>query len=101
MSVLSSILAFLVAIGVLVTFHEFGHYLAARLCGVKILRFSIGFGRPLWVRKFGADQTEWVIAALPLGGFVKMADEREKLIGEKQAIPKGYRWVDLEKKPAP
>ena len=81
MSVLSSILAFLVAIGVLVTFHEFGHYLAARLCGVKILRFSIGFGRPLWVRKFGADQTEWVIAALPLGGFVKMADERDETVG--------------------
>ncbi|MDZ7736436.1 MAG: RIP metalloprotease RseP [Gammaproteobacteria bacterium] len=75
--VLQQILAFIVAIGVLVTFHEFGHYWVARRCGVKILRFSIGFGRPLWQKRFGADQTEFVIAALPLGGYVKMLDERE------------------------
>lgn len=75
--VLQQILAFIVAIGVLVTFHEFGHYWVARRCGVKILRFSVGFGRPLWRRTFGADNTEFVIAALPLGGYVKMLDERE------------------------
>ncbi len=77
MNLLITILAFMVAIGVLVTIHELGHYWAARWCNVKILRFSIGFGRAIWVRRFGADQTEWVIAALPLGGYVKMADERD------------------------
>jgi regulator of sigma E protease len=80
--ILKSVIAFLVAIGILVTIHELGHYWAARLCRVKIIRFSIGFGRPLWMRKFGADQTEWVVAALPLGGFVKMADERDELVDE-------------------
>ena len=76
-SVLYSIAAFLVAIGVLVTVHEFGHFWVARRLGVKVLRFSIGFGRPLWKRTFGADRTELVVAALPLGGYVKMLDERE------------------------
>ncbi|HWQ37633.1 MAG TPA: RIP metalloprotease RseP [Burkholderiales bacterium] len=74
---LSTIAAFLVALGVLIVFHELGHYLIARLCGVRVLRFSIGFGTPLWSRRFGADRTEWVIAAFPLGGYVKMLDERE------------------------
>jgi regulator of sigma E protease len=76
-SVLFSILAFIVALGILITVHEFGHYWVARRMGVKVLRFSIGFGRPLlrWVR--GADRTEYVIAALPLGGYVKMLDARE------------------------
>ena len=66
----------LVSIGVLVTFHEFGHFWVARRCGVKVLRFSIGFGRPLWTRH-GKDGTEYVVAALPLGGYVRMLDERE------------------------
>lgn len=66
----------LVALGVLVTFHEFGHFWVARRCGVKVLRFSVGFGRPLW-SKIGKDGTEYVIAAIPLGGYVKMLDERE------------------------
>jgi regulator of sigma E protease len=69
--------SFLVTVGVLVVFHEFGHYLAARLMGVKILRFSVGFGRALVVRRKGADQTEWVLSAIPLGGYVKMLDSRE------------------------
>lgn len=77
MEVLQHILAFVVAIGILVTFHEFGHYWVAKRCNVKILRFSVGFGRALWRRRFGADGTEFVIAALPLGGYVKMLDERE------------------------
>lgn len=72
-----SLLWFLVAIGVLVTIHEFGHFWVARRLGVKVLRFSIGFGRPLWMRRFGRDDTEFVIAAVPLGGYVKMLDERE------------------------
>jgi regulator of sigma E protease len=77
MNLLIELLAFVVAIGVLVVVHEYGHYSVARLCGVKVLRFSIGFGKPLvqWVSpKTG---TEWTIAALPLGGYVKMLDERE------------------------
>ena len=69
--------AFIIAIGVIVTVHEFGHYWVARRCGVRVLRFSVGFGRPLWRRTMGRDETEWVIAALPLGGYVKMLDERE------------------------
>ena len=76
-SIFSTVIAFVVALGVLIVFHELGHYLVARLCGVKVLRFSIGFGQPLWRRKFGADQTEWAISAFPLGGYVKMLDERE------------------------
>jgi regulator of sigma E protease len=77
MSVLHTLLWFLVAIGILVVGHEFGHYLAARLAGVKVLRFSVGFGRPLLSRRFGRDQTEWTLSALPFGGYVKMLDERE------------------------
>ncbi|MGK2951490.1 MAG: RIP metalloprotease RseP, partial [Thiobacillus sp.] len=77
MSVLHTLLWFLIAIGILVVVHEFGHYLAARLAGVKVLRFSVGFGKPLFSRRFGRDQTEWVVSALPLGGYVKMLDERE------------------------
>lgn len=76
-SAIVTILSFLVTIGVLVVIHELGHYAAARMVGVKILRFSVGFGRPLWVRRRGPDQTEWAIASIPLGGYVKMLDERE------------------------
>jgi regulator of sigma E protease len=72
-----TVAAFLVTVGVLVVFHELGHYAAARLCKVKILRFSVGFGRSLWTRRYGPDQTEWTLAAIPLGGYVKMLDERE------------------------
>ncbi len=79
-----SIAAFLVAIGVIVTVHEFGHYSVARLCGVRVLRFAVGFGRPLWSRTYGRDRTEWVVAAVPLGGYVKMLDEREVEVPEAQ-----------------
>ena len=77
MDTLIKIASFIFALGVLITFHEFGHYLVARLVGVKVLRFSLGFGRPLYVKRAGRDQTEWAIAAIPLGGYVKMLDERE------------------------
>ena len=72
-------LFFIIAIGVLVAFHEFGHYWVARLLKVKVLRFSIGFGKPLitWKKQKGEDLIEFVIAAIPLGGYVKMLDERE------------------------
>jgi regulator of sigma E protease len=69
--------AFLVTLGVLVVFHELGHYVVARWCGVKVLRFSVGFGRIIAMRRVGPDQTEWALSAIPLGGYVKMADERE------------------------
>jgi regulator of sigma E protease len=77
MSLVVTVVAFLVALGTLIVFHELGHYWVARLCGVKVLRFSIGFGSPLAVWRAGRDRTEWVIAAFPLGGYVKMLDERE------------------------
>ena len=71
------VVGFLVTLGVLVVFHELGHYLVARWCGVKVLRFSVGFGRVVAARRFGRDRTEWALSAIPLGGYVKMADERE------------------------
>src|SRR5256885_13852766 len=80
-----TVLAFVVALGVLIVFHEFGHYLIARLFGVKVLRFSIGFGRPLWRIRSGRDRTEWVVAALPLGGYVKMLDEHEAPVAPEEA----------------
>ena len=76
--------AFLVVLGVLIVVHELGHYLAARLCGVKVLRFSVGFGRMLWKRQLGKDQTEWAISIFPLGGYVKMLDEREGKVAEEE-----------------
>ncbi|MFB3304425.1 sigma E protease regulator RseP [Pseudomonas sp. AMR01] len=76
MSALYMIVGTLVALGVLVTFHEFGHFWVARRCGVKVLRFSVGFGMPL-LRWYDRRGTEFVIAAIPLGGYVKMLDERE------------------------
>ena len=82
MTFINTTLAFIVTLGCLIVIHELGHYFVARLCNVKVLRFSVGFGKPLWSRRFGADATEWVLAAFPLGGYVKMLDERE---GEVQA----------------
>jgi regulator of sigma E protease len=75
--VIQKLLAFIVTLGVLVVFHELGHYLVARLVGVKVMRFSVGFGRVVWSRRFGPDRTEWALSAIPLGGYVKMVDERE------------------------
>jgi regulator of sigma E protease len=76
MTILTYVFAFLVAIGVLVAVHEFGHFWMARRLGIQVVRFSIGFGRPLWRRK-AADGTEYAISAIPLGGYVKLLDERE------------------------
>ena len=72
-----SAFAFIVALGVLVSIHEFGHFWVARRVGIKVLRYSVGFGRALWTRIGKVDQTEFVVAAIPLGGYVKMLDERE------------------------
>jgi regulator of sigma E protease len=77
MTLISTVLAFLLALGPLIIFHELGHYTVARLCGVKVLRFSLGMGKVVWSRRFGRDQTEWVVSALPLGGYVKMLDARD------------------------
>jgi len=72
-----SIVGFIVALGILVAVHEYGHFWVARRLGVKVLRFSIGFGKPIWSKHAGRDATEYVIGAIPLGGYVKMLDESE------------------------
>lgn len=84
-AVLISLAAFAVALGVLVTVHEFGHFWVARRLGVKVLRFSVGFGKPLWTKHFGRDRTEFVLAAVPLGGYVRMLDEREGEVDPREA----------------
>ncbi|MBR2513085.1 MAG: RIP metalloprotease RseP [Halomonas sp.] len=83
MGLIQNILAVIVVLGLLVTFHEFGHFWVARRCGVKVLRFSVGFGKPLWstVDRHG---TEFAVAAIPLGGYVKMLDEREAPVPDEQ-----------------
>jgi regulator of sigma E protease len=94
---LGSIWWLLVALGLLITFHEFGHYWVARRMGVRVLRFSIGFGKKLWSRK-GRDGTEYVIAAIPLGGYVKMLDEREGEVSEDeldQAFNRKSVWARI------
>lgn len=82
MNIFLTIAAFLVALGILVTVHELGHYWMARFFGVKVIRFSIGFGPALLKWSSGSDRTVWVIGALPLGGYVKMLDEREETVAE-------------------
>ena len=84
MSIIYTILIFILTISIIVTFHEFGHYIAARLCGVKVLEFSVGFGKRLCGKKIGFDNTDYKICALPLGGYVKMLDEREGVVHENE-----------------
>ena len=88
-------LAFILTLGLLVTVHEYGHFQVARWCGVKVLKFSIGFGKPLWSKKIGLDQTEFVLAAIPLGGFVKMLDERE--FEQDAVLPDDYSEAQLKR----
>jgi len=83
-SFLYSVAGFIVALGILVAVHEFGHYWVARKLGVKVLKFSIGFGKVLWSRRGGADNTEYAIGAIPLGGYVKMLDETEGDVPESE-----------------
>lgn len=78
MTLLHTVVAFLVALALLVVVHELGHYWVARWCGVKVLRFSVGMGKIVYSRRVGPDQTEWAISILPLGGYVKMLDAREQ-----------------------
>ena len=89
MHLLTTLVAFVAALGTLIVVHEFGHYLVARLCGVKVLRFSVGFGRPLISRRFGRDRTEWSVAAFPLGGYVKLLDEREGEVAPEE-LPRAF-----------
>ncbi|PRY63064.1 regulator of sigma E protease [Vreelandella songnenensis] len=83
MGLLQNVLAVIVVLGLLVTFHEFGHFWVARRCGVKVLRFSVGFGKPLW-STVDRQGTEYAVAAIPLGGYVKMLDEREAPVPDDQ-----------------
>ena len=85
MQTLIALAAFLLTLGILVSFHEFGHFLAARLCGVRVLRFALGFGKPLFTY-VARNRTEWVVAAIPLGGYVKLLDARDagQLISESE-----------------
>jgi regulator of sigma E protease len=77
MSFAHILIGFLLGLGPLIILHELGHYFVARLCGVKVRRFSIGMGRVVWSRRFGRDQTEWALSVLPLGGYVKLVDKRD------------------------
>jgi regulator of sigma E protease len=97
LSIVISILAYVAAVGILVTVHEFGHFIVARRVGIKVLRFSIGFGKPLWYWRRKGDETEYVISMLPLGGYVKMADEREGLVSEKD-LPRAYNRQSISKR---
>lgn len=83
-SLLFTTISFIVALGILITVHEFGHFWVARKLGIKVLRFSIGFGPALWSRTGKVDATEYVVAAIPLGGYVKMLDEREDEVAEEE-----------------
>ncbi len=91
------VVAFALTLGILVVIHELGHYAVARLAGVKVLRFSVGFGRIVWSRRLGRDGTEWALSAIPLGGYVKMSDERE---GEVNAadLPRAFNRQSVGKR---
>ena len=89
--------AFALALGLLIVVHEAGHFVVARWCGVKVLRFSVGFGKPILSRRFGPDRTELALGAFPLGGYVKMLDERE---GEVDAaeLPRAFNRQSVWKR---
>jgi regulator of sigma E protease len=89
MDLFITLIAFIVALGLLIVFHEFGHFVVARLFDVKVLRFSVGFGAPLVVKRWGKDATEWAISAFPLGGYVKMLDEREGAVAPDE-LPRAF-----------
>jgi regulator of sigma E protease len=88
-----TVLAFILTLGILIVIHEYGHYRVAKACGVKVLRFSVGFGRVVWRRQASPDATEFVLSALPLGGYVRMLDERE---GD---VPASQRHMAFNRKP--
>ena len=94
MQVLITLAAFLLTLGVLVSFHEFGHFLAARCCGVRVLRFAVGFGKPLFTY-VATNKTEWVLASIPLGGYVKLLDGRDR----QQSISSAEASEAFDRKP--
>lgn len=94
MQALITLAAFLLTLGVLVSFHEFGHFLAARCCGVRVLRFAIGFGKPIYTYH-AKNKTEWVLASIPLGGYVKLLDGRDS----QQVISPADECQAFDKKP--
>jgi regulator of sigma E protease len=100
MSFLSTLIAFVVTLGVLIVVHEYGHYWVARRCGVKVLRFSVGFGRPILRAVRGPDRTEWVVSAIPLGGYVRMLDERDEEAGPIPAadLPRAFNRQPVGKR---
>lgn len=91
--------AFVLALAPLIVVHEFGHYLVARWCGVMVLRFSVGFGKPLVSRRWGSDGTEWALAAIPFGGYVKMLDEREEPVAP-DLLPRAFNRQPVLKRMA-
>ena len=97
LSLLFMLAAFIVAIGLLVSVHEFGHFWVARKLGIRVLKFSIGFGRPLWRYVSKTDGVEYIIAAIPLGGYVKMLDEREGNVPV-EALPYSYNQAPVWKR---
>jgi regulator of sigma E protease len=98
-SLLHTLFYFVVALAVLIAFHEYGHFWAARRLGVKVIRFSLGFGKTLWRRQKSPDSTEFVVAALPLGGYVKMVDEREGAVAPAD-LPYAFNRQPLLKRSA-
>jgi regulator of sigma E protease len=96
---MTTLLSFLLTLAVLVVFHELGHYWVARLCGVKVLRFSVGFGTVIYSKRRAGCDTEWVICALPLGGYVKMLDEREGDVADHE-LPQAFNRQPVLKRMA-
>ena len=97
--ILLTVFYLVLALSLLIAVHELGHFLVARWSGVKVLRFSIGFGKPLWQRRYGADQTEYSIATIPLGGYVKMLDEREGEVAQEE-LHRAFNRQSLAKRSA-
>lgn len=97
MSLLDYLIPFIGALAILIVIHELGHFLVARWCGVKVLRFSLGFGKVLASVRAGRDGTEWTISAFPLGGYVKMLDEREGEVAEHE-LPRAFNRQPVGKR---
>ena len=98
LEVITNIAALLVTLGILVTIHEYGHFWVARRCGVKVLRFSIGFGKAVktWI---GKDGVEYVIAPIPLGGYVKMLGQEDTTVSDTSTVPDNQREFSFACKP--
>ena len=94
-----TVLAFLFTLGVLIVVHEYGHFRVAVACGVKVLRFSVGFGRVIWRRQATPESTEFVVSMLPLGGYVRMLDEREAPVDPSQ-LSRAFNRQSLWKRSA-